>query len=121
MAPQAGITDDFTLSEFDGGNKFGLMTTRGRSGHRPFSIDDAQTVLNRQMTMGEQTEAEFDSRFSQVWPMDDWSLGIGGMVHRLDPRKAAITKKVDTSEPGLIRLARAIRFYQVVNTRYRVK
>ncbi len=109
MSPKAGITDDFTLSEFDGGNKFGLMAARGRSGRRSFSIDDAKTVLNRQMTMGEQTESEFDPTFSQVWPMDDWSLGIGGVVHRLDPRKSAITKKVDTSEPGLIRLARAIR------------
>ncbi len=109
MAPRAGITDDFTLSEFDGGNKFGLMATRGRSGHRPFSIDDARTILNRQLAMGELTEAELPAEIEQVWSMDDWSLGIGGVVYRKDPRKAAITKKMDTSEPGLIRLARAIR------------
>ena len=106
---KAGTTDDFTLSEFDGGNKFGLMTARPRSGHRPFSIDDARTILNRQLAMGELTEAELPAEIEQVWSMDDWSLGIGGVVHRKDPRKAAITKKVDISEPGIIRLARAIR------------
>jgi len=107
--PAAGITDDFTLSEFDGGNKFGLMATRGKNGRRPFSIEDARTILNRQLAMGELTEAELPAEIEQVWSMDTWDLGIGGVVHRKDPRKVAITKKVDVSEPGLIRLAREIR------------
>lgn len=107
--PKAGITDDFTLSEGDGSNIFGLMTPRDRNGRRTFSIEDAQTILNRQLAMGEITEAELPSTIEQVWAMDDWSLGIGGVVHRKDPRKVAITTKVDTSEPGLIRLSREIR------------
>jgi hypothetical protein len=106
---KAGITHDFSLSEFDGGNKFGLMATRGRNGRRPFSIEDARTIRNRQLAMGELTEAELPAEIEQVWSADDWTLGIGGVIHRKDPRKVAITKKVDISEPGLIRLAREIR------------
>ena len=105
--PKAGVTDDFTLSEFDGGNKFGLMSARAR-GRRTFSIDDARTILNRQLAMGELTEAELPAEIEQVWSADDWSLGIGGIVARNDPKKVAITTKVDTSEAGVIRLSREI-------------
>jgi hypothetical protein len=106
--PKAGTTDDFTLANSDGRNKYGLMAMRGRNG-RVFSIEDAQTILNRQLSMGEITEAELPASIEQVWSADDWSLGIGGVVHRKDPRKVASSKKVDTSEPGVIRLARALR------------
>jgi len=106
---KAGITDDFTLSEFDGGNKFGLMAARTKDG-RPFVIQDAQTIRNRQLAMGELTEAELPAEIEQVWSVDDWSLGIGGINQRKDPFKVAITKKVDISEPGILfRLARELR------------
>ena len=105
---KAGITDDFTLSEFDGGNKFGLMAARTKSGRR-FVIQDATVIRNRQLAMGELTEAELPAEIEQVWAADDWTLGIGGINQRKDPFKVAITKKVDLSEPGLMRLARELR------------
>ena len=107
--PKAGVTDDFTLSEFDGGNKFGLMGARDKNGRRQFSLKDANIILNRQLAMGELTESELPAEIEQVWPADDWGLGIGGINHRKDPFKVAVTKKVDISEPGLMRLARELR------------
>jgi len=109
MCPKAGVTEDFTLSEFDGGNKFGLMATRDKNGRRSFSLQDATVIRARQLTMGELTEAELPAEIEQVWSADDWSLGVGGVNHRKDLFKVAITKKVDISEPGLMRLARELR------------
>lgn len=75
MSPFAGITDDFTLSEPDGGNKVGLMAARTKDG-RPFVIQDATVILNRQLAMGELTESELPAEIEQVWSVDDWSLGL---------------------------------------------
>ena len=107
--PNAGKTHDLTLADNDGRRKFGLMLPRNRNGNRPFSIEDAQTIRARQLAMGELTEAELPAEIEQVWSAADWTLGIGGRLHRDDPRKVALSKKVDTSEPGIMRLAREIR------------
>jgi len=107
--PKAGITHDFSLSEYDGGNKFGLMAARNKNEQRPFALQDAQTIRARQLTMGELTEAELPAEIEQVWSVGTGQLGIGGINHRKDPGKVALTTKVDTSEPNIMRLARELR------------
>jgi len=107
--PQAGVTHDISLADSDGRRKFGLMLARTRNGNRSFSIEDSQTIRARQLAMGELTEAELPAEIEQVWTAKDWTLGIGGRLHRDDPHTVALTKKVDVSEPGIMRLAREIR------------
>lgn len=106
---KSGVTHDISLANPDGRGKLGLMYPRSKRGNRPFSIEDAQTIRARQLAMGELTEAELPAEIEQVWTAQDWTLGIGGTLHRKDPRKVAVTKKVDTSEPGIMRLARELR------------
>jgi len=56
--------------------------------------------------MGELTHAELPPELELTWFQEDWSLGIGGITDRLDPKKLSIAHKIDTSIPGVLRSAR---------------
>lgn len=107
--PVAGVTDDVTISDVDGSNLKGFMVIRDRRLLRQFGLEDAQQIQNRQLTMGELTEAEADPRISKPWTQGNWAGGIGGVFVTDDPFKLAIATKIDTSVDGFIKLARELK------------
>ena len=104
--PRAGITHDITIRSYDRTTHRGFMLTRDRSGSRAFRRRDAQTIRPRILSMGELTHAELPPELELTWFQEDWSLGIGGINDRLDPKKLAIAHKMDTTVPGVLRPAR---------------
>ena len=104
--PRAGITHDITIRSYDRTTHRGFMLTRDRSGSRAFRRRDAQTIRPRILSMGELTHAELPPELELTWFQEDWSLGIGGITDRLDPKKLSIAHKIDTSIPGVLRSAR---------------
>ena len=104
--PRAGITHDITIRSYDRTTHRGFMLTRDRSGSRAFRRRDAQTIRPRILSMGELTHAELPPELELTWFQEDWSLGIGGITDRLDPKKLSIAHKIDTSIPGVLRSER---------------
>ena len=104
--PRAGITHDITIRSYDRTVHRGFMLTRNKSGTRSFGRKDAQTIRPRILSMGELTHAELPPELELTWFQEDWSLGIGGINDRLDPRRLAFSNQVDASVPGVLRLAR---------------
>ena len=106
--PKAGITHYITIEDHDQTNRRGFMLARDKRGRRGFSRQDAETIQPRVLTMGELTQAELPPELELTWFQEDWSLGVGGVNHRLDEKQTAITEFIDTSAPGVMRLARAL-------------
>ena len=104
--PRAGITHDITIRSYDRTIHRGFMLTRDRSGSRAFRRRDAQTIRPRILSMGELTHAELPPELELTWFQEDWSLGIGGINDRLDPKKLAIAHKMEGSVSGVLRSAR---------------
>ncbi len=104
--PRAGITHDITIRSYDRTTHRGFMLTRDKNGTRAFRRRDAQTIRPRILSMGELTHAELPPELELTWFQEDWSLGIGGITDRLDPKKLSIAHKIDTSIPGVLRSAR---------------
>ena len=104
--PRAGITHDITIRSYDRTTHRGFMLTRDRSGSRAFRRRDAQTIRPRILSMGELTHAELPPELELTWFQEDWSLGIGGINDRLDPKKLAIAHKMEGSVAGVLRSAR---------------
>jgi len=107
--PKAGISYDFTLEEHDETQRRGFMFARDRQGRRLFKRQDAETIRPRILSMGELTQSELPPELELTWFQEDWALGIGGINHRLDPKKLANAQRIDTSVTGLFRLARELR------------
>jgi hypothetical protein len=106
--PKAGITHDITIEDHDETNRRGFMLARDRRGRRGFSRKDAETIRPRVLSMGELTQAELPPELELTWFQEDWALGIGGVNHRLDPKRIATAEFIDASTPGVMRLARAL-------------
>ena len=104
--PRAGVTHDITIRSYDRTVHRGFMLTRDRSGTRAFRRRDAQTIRPRILSMGELTHAELPPELELTWFQEDWSLGIGGVTDRLDPKKLSMTNKMDSSVQGVLRPAR---------------
>ena len=106
--PKAGITHDITIEDHDTSNRRGFMLARDKQGRRGITRKDAETRRPRVLSMGELTQAELPPELELSWFQEDWALGIGGVNHRLDPKRTAVTEFIDASTPGVIRLARAL-------------
>jgi hypothetical protein len=102
-------THDITLSDYDGGNLMGFMLKRNRRGLRDFQVRDAETIPPRTLTTDELTQAAFPAQLELVWFEEDWQLGIGGDIHRLDPKKVATAIKMDFTQKGIAQPARESR------------
>ena len=110
VGPTAGRSHDITLESVGGADRRGFMQARKRGGLRNWQVKDGQTISPRVMSMGELTQAEFPPYIELTWYQDDWSEGIGGILHRNDPHKLASgTRKIDTSIDGKLRMARDLR------------
>ena len=104
--PRAGITHDITIRSYDRTTHRGFMLTRKRDGTRAYTRRDAQTIQPRILSMGELTHAELPPELELTWFQEDWVLGVGGINERLDSKKLAFTNKIDTTTPGVLKLAR---------------
>ena len=89
--PRAGITHDITIRSYDRTVHRGFMLTRDKNGTRSFGRKDAQTIRPRVLSMGELTHAELPPELELTWFQEDWSLGIGGINDRLDPKRLALS------------------------------
>ena len=107
--PRAGGTHDITIEEHDETNRRGFMVARTKEGKRRITRRDAETIRPRVLSMGELTQSELPPERELTWFAEDWSLGIGGIDYRRDPRKLGVSAKIDTSIPGVLRLARELR------------
>jgi len=103
--PTAGVTHDITISDASGTNRRGFMLARQR-GKRGWNSQDSQTISPRILSMGELTHSELPPELELIWFQEDWSLGIGGINDRLDPKRLAFSNKIDTSVPGVLKPAR---------------
>ena len=107
--PKAGITHDITIEDHDETGRRGFMLARDRQGRRGITRRDAETIRPRVLSMGELTQAELPPELELSWFQEDWVLGVGGVNHRLDEKRTAMTEFIDTSTPGVIKLARALK------------
>jgi len=103
--PRAGVTHDITIEDAGGTNRRGFMLTR-RNGRRAWASRDSQTISPRILSMGEVTHSELPPELELIWFQEDWSLGVGGINDRLDPKRLAFSNKIDTSVPGVLKPAR---------------
>ena len=103
--PTAGVTHDITISDASGTNPRGFMLARQR-GKRGWNSQDSQTISPRILSMGEVTHSELPPELELIWFQEDWSLGVGGINDRLDPKRLAFSNKIDTSVPGVLKTAR---------------
>ena len=103
--PTAGVTHDITISDAGGTNNRGFMLARQR-GKRGWNSQDSQTISPRILSMGEVTHSELPPELELIWFQEDWSLGVGGINDRLDPKRLAFSNKIDTSVPGVLKPAR---------------
>ena len=81
------------------------MLARQR-GKRGWNSQDSQTSSPRILSMGEVTHSELPPELELIWFQEDWSLGVGGINDRLDPKRLAFSNKIDTSVPGVLKPAR---------------
>lgn len=109
--PAAGVTHDVTLEDYDARNSRGFMLMRDRRGNRVFSIREAQPIAQRQLTMGELTQAEEGPTYKLTWFQDTWIKGIGGINWRTagDRGKLQSALKIETYPRGTLRPAREAR------------
>ena len=107
--PKAGITHDITIEDHDETGRRGFMLARDKQGRRGLTRKDAETIRPRVLSMGELTQAELPPELELSWFQEDWVLGVGGVNHRLDEKRTAMTEFIDTSIPGVIKLARALK------------
>jgi len=103
--PRAGVTHDITIEDAGGTNRLGFMLAR-QNGVRQWASQDSQTISPRILSMGEVTHSELPPELELIWFQEDWSLGIGGINDRLDPKHLAFSNKIDTSIPGVLKPAR---------------
>ena len=103
--PSAGVTHDITIEDAGGTNRLGFMLVR-QNGVRQWTSQDSQTISPRVLSMGEVTHSELPPELELIWFQEDWSLGIGGINDRLDPKRLAFANKIDTSVPGVLKPAR---------------
>jgi hypothetical protein len=103
--PRAGVTHDITIEDAGGTNRLGFMLVR-QGGKRGWNSQDSQTISPRILSMGEVTHSELPPELELIWFQEDWSLGIGGINDRLDPKRLAFTNKIDASVPGVLKPAR---------------
>jgi len=103
--PRAGVTHDITIEDAGGTNRLGFMLAR-QNGVRQWASQDSQTISPRILSMGEVTHSELPPELELIWFQEDWSLGIGGINDRLDPKRLAFSNKIDTSVPGVLKPAR---------------
>ena len=103
--PTAGVTHDITIEDAGGTNRRGFMLTR-RNRRRSWNSQDSQTISPRILSMGEVTHSELPPELELIWFQEDWSLGIGGINDRLDPKRLAFANKIDTSVAGVLKPAR---------------
>ena len=103
--PTAGVTHDITIEDAGGTNRRGFMLVR-QNGRRGWNSQDSQTISPRILSMGEVTHSELPPELELIWFQEDWSLGVGGINDRLDPKRLAFSNKIDTSVPGVLKPAR---------------
>ena len=103
--PTAGVTHDITIEDAGGTNRRGFMLAR-QNGRRGWNSQDSQTISPRILSMGEVTHSELPPELELIWFQEDWSLGIGGINARLDPKRLAFSNKIDASVPGVLKPAR---------------
>ena len=103
--PSAGVTHDITIEDAGGTNRLGFMLVR-QNGVRQWTSQDSQTISPRVLSMGEVTHSELPPELELIWFQEDWSLGIGGINDRLNPKRLAFANKIDTSVPGVLKPAR---------------
>ena len=103
--PRAGVTHDITIEDAGGTNRRGFMLSR-RNGKRAWASRDSQTISPRILSMGEVTHSELPPELELIWFQEDWSLGIGGINDRLDPKRLAFTNQIDATTPGVLKPAR---------------
>ncbi len=97
---------NYVISDVGGGNSYGFMAAKSKTGQRLINIRDAQTIQPRVLSMGDLTEAESPAELRIYWSQKDWRAGIGGVTSRDDPRTLAHTRYIDTDQTGKIRPAR---------------
>ena len=103
--PTAGVTHDITIEDAGGTNRRGFMLNRINQ-RRNWSTQDSQTISPRILSMGEVTHSELPPELELIWFQEDWSLGIGGINDRLDPKRLAFANQMDASVPGVLKPAR---------------
>ena len=103
--PTAGVTHAITIEDAGGTNRRGFMLVR-QNGRRGWNSQDSQTISPRILSMGEVTHSELPPELELIWFQEDWSLGVGGINDRLDPKRLAFSNKIDTSVPGVLKPAR---------------
>lgn len=105
----AGIIYDISLEDTDNSNQTGLMIVRDRRLIRRFGLQDAQTIQERQLTMGEFTEAEADPKLRQFWTQANFRGGLGGVGFSADPFSYASGSKVTTAIDGILKLSHELK------------
>ena len=97
--PTANITHDISIREASTAEStaLGFMLSANRDRLRGHKVGAARTIQPRVLSMGELTEAEAPVEIELLWFQENWQLGIGGINHRLDPRKIAFGLNIDTS------------------------
>jgi hypothetical protein len=93
------------------------MAMVDRRGNRVFSIREANPVPQRQLTMGEITQAEQGPSYTLTWFQDTWIKGIGGhnWQDTEDRGKLQSALQIETYPRGTLRPAREVRV-STVNT-----
>jgi hypothetical protein len=103
---------DITIADADGStNKFGFMLYRGRSGPRPYTVEDARALMPAPISAsadlkGVSNLGEYSVAWQQKWHQSDFSGGMGGSLARLHPTKVAVTAEATISNAGRLTAAR---------------
>jgi len=75
------------------------------NGRRGYALQDYRTIAPRTLTTEELDAAQLPPEVQLTWFQDDWRAGIGGRLHRNDPKRLASAQKIDTTIEGQLRLA----------------
>ena len=79
-----------------------------KNGQHGYTLEDMQTIAPRTLTTEELDSAQLPPQVALTQFQTDWSAGLGGRDHRLDPLRYASGVKMDASVPGQAQLARAL-------------
>jgi len=95
----ADKTHDITIREVSTteSTALGFMLLSNADRLRGHKVGAARTLQPRVLSMGELTEAEAPIEIELLWFQENWQLGIGGINHRLDPKKLAFGLNIETS------------------------
>jgi len=98
--PVANVTHDLTIREVSSNEStaLGFMLLANADRLRGHKVGAARTIQPRILSMGELTESEAPVEIELLWFQENWQLGVGGINHRLDPKKIAFGVKADTSD-----------------------